>query len=315
MYLWKYHAAAAWLTAHESALEDALPGNVAVIERPGRARSLVQVICHTKGEASDLIRHFGGAAERLARDWQKKYLQAEVRAPLRIGRRLVVVAQAEPGQQPQLVIPAAGAFGTGEHASTAMCLRLLEATTRKLPPGWRLLDAGTGTGILALAARRFGAKEVLGLDNDPRAIAHARTNAQLNKIVGAKFLALDLLRWKPPHGFDVVTANLFSDLLIAAAASFHRALRAHGVLIISGILREQAPEVVRAFRGSGFQIEKQRRRGKWVALLCRRRPLDGAGLDVVRQDHPHARASQNEASTAQRLLRIAQCHSSQAKPS
>ncbi len=272
MYLWKYDASAAWLAAHEMTLEEASPGNVAVIERPGRARRRVQVTCRTKAEVTDLIRCFGGAAEQLTRDWRKEYLQAEVRPPLRIGRRLIVVTEGEPGEQPQLIIPAAGAFGTGEHATTAMCLRLLEATTRKLAPGWRLLDAGSGTGILALAAWRFGAGEVLGLDNDPRAVAHAKANARLNRISGAKFLTRDFLRWEPPHRFDVITANLFSELLITAAPSFHRALRAHGVLIISGILREQAPAVVRAFRRFGFRMEKQRRRGKWVALrFCRRR--------------------------------------------
>ncbi len=296
MYLWTFHASAAWLAAHEHALEEASPGNVAVIDRPGRARSIVQLTCATKAEASDLVRRFGGAAERLARDWQKQYQQAKVRAPLRIGRRLVVVPQARPSQQRQLVIPAAGAFGTDDHPTTAMCLRLLEATTRKLPRCWCLLDAGTGTGILALAARRFGAKEVLGLDNDPRAIAHARANARLNKISGAKFLAIDLLRWKLPQPFEVIAANLFSELLIAAAPSFHGALRARGVLIVSGILREQFPTVVRAFRRSGFQIEIERRRGKWVALLCRRRPLGGAEVAVVRQNRPRTRASPSEAS-------------------
>ncbi len=143
----------------------------------------------------------------------------------------------------QLVIPAAGAFGTGEHATTAMSLRLLEETARPLSRGWRLLDAGTGTGILALAARFLGAGEVLGLDNDPRAVAHARQNARLNHVSRARFLAADVLVWKPPVRYDIITANLFSELLIAALPRFRRALRAKGRLIISGILREQAGDV------------------------------------------------------------------------
>lgn len=271
MYLWKYHATAAWLALHESALAEASPAHVVVIAQPNRVRSLVQVTCGTRAEAAALIGRYGGTAERLARDWQKKYLEAEVRAPLRIGRRLVVVTQAVASRDRQLVIPAAGAFGTGEHATTAMCLRLLEAVTRKLPPGWRLLDAGTGTGILALAGRRFGAQEVLGLDNDPRAVAHARANARLNKIRGAKFLALDLLRWKPPHRFELVTANLFSELLIAALPILGRALRPGGLLIASGILREQAPEVLRALDHFDFDLVRKRRRGKWLALLATRK--------------------------------------------
>ncbi len=179
----------------------------------------------------------------------------------------MILTEPDPREKTEpLIIPAAGAFGTGEHATTAMCLRLLEETARGPKAGWTLLDAGTGTGILALAARRFGAQEVLGIDNDPRAVAHARANARLNKIRGVHFQALDFLRWKPARRFDVITANLFSELLIAALPIFRRALSREGTLILSGILREQAPEVARAFRSTGFHLETQRRRGKWIAL-------------------------------------------------
>ena len=137
-----------------------------------------------------------------------------------------------------------------------MSLRLLEEATRKLPPGWRLLDVGTGTGILALAARRLGASEVLGLDIDPRAVAHARQNARLNHIARTKFIAADVLRWKPLARYEIVTANLFSELLIATLPGLQRALRANGCLIVSGILREQGVPVIRALSRAQFRIEK-----------------------------------------------------------
>ncbi len=269
MYLWKYQATSPWLAAHETELEQNWPGLVAVIDRPGRARFLVQVTCRTRAEGALLVRRFGGITESLGKDWQKKYLAAAAHAPLRIGARLVVVSESQTaGSAPQLVIPAAGAFGTGEHATTAMSLRLLEEVTRDFAAGWRLLDAGTGTGILALAARRFGAAEVLGLDNDPRAIAHARSNARLNKISRATFTTADVLRWKPNDRFEIITANLFSELLIEALPNFRRALRAGGPLIASGILRAQAAEVVRALAENSFVVQTTRRRGKWVALLA-----------------------------------------------
>ena len=131
---------------------------------------------------------------------------------------------------------------------------------------YALGNAGTGTGILALAGRRFGATEVLGIDNDPRAIAHALANARLNKIRGTKFQTVDFLRWKPPQRYEVITANLFSELLISALPLFQRALQRAGTLILSGILRAQGPEVLRALRRSGFDLTTQRRRGKWIAL-------------------------------------------------
>ncbi len=265
MYLWKFHASAAWLESNQDALDRL--GNVAIVERPGRARSLVEVTCTRRTAVTALKHRFGGSVEDV-RDWEKKYLAAKPRPPLRIGRRLVVLAEAAPPDRTQLIIPAAGAFGTGEHVTTAMCLRLLEEATRSWDVGWSMLDLGSGTGILALAARRFGASEVLGLDNDPRAIAHAQANARLNKIRDARFVRQDLLRWEPSRRSDIITANLFSELLIAAAPNLRRALRSEGRLIVSGILREQAASVVRALRNSELKIEEHRRRGKWVAFRC-----------------------------------------------
>src|SRR5262249_9123471 len=191
--------------------------------------------------------------------------------PIRIGRRLEIVSLT-PRHAPErvtLVIPAADAFGTGGHATTAMSLRLLEQVTRKMDAGWRLLDAGSGTGILALAARRLGARASLGLDNDPRAVINARHNARLNRITRTKVLVADILRFQTTERYEVVTANLFSELLIAALPGFRRALLPEGLLILSGILREHSDSVLSALDRNGFQLEKKRRRGKWIALSAR----------------------------------------------
>src|SRR4030095_1910141 len=102
-------------------------------------------------------------------------------------------------------------------------------------------------------------------------VAHARQNARLNHISRARFMATDLLQWMPSARYEVVTANLFSELLIAALPTFHRALRATGCLIASGVLREQAESVARALRRARFHLEEQRRRGKWIALLATRK--------------------------------------------
>ena len=273
MILWQKHASAEWLAANELSLLEFAPDDLAIISRPGQRRSLLQIPCRQRSRAEKLVHKFGGRARLLPPDWAQPQ---KARAPIRVGRRLLIVSDpAETTERAQLVIPTAGAFGTGEHATTAMSLRLLEETTRPLSRGWRLLDAGTGTGILALAARFLGAGEVLGLDNDPRAVAHARQNARLNHVARARFVAADVLRWKPTARYDLITANLFSELLIAALPRLQCALQAHGQLIISGILREQAAAVESALLRRGFAIQKKRRRGKWVALLCR--PRGGSG--------------------------------------
>ena len=275
MNLWQKQATPQWLAANELLLEEIAGSDLAVISRPGTLRSLVQVICRRRAQRENLIREFGGVVRPIPRDWLKTARSNQAHAPIRIGRHLEIVSQRTPslatGSITQLVVPAAGAFGTGEHATTAMSLRLLEEISRNLPPGWRSLDAGTGTGILALAARRLGACDVLGLDNDPRALAQARQNARLNRISRARFIAADLLRWKPSARYEVVTANLFSELLIDGLPTFRQALRAKGYLIASGILHGQAEAVARALRRNAFQVEKLRRHGKWIAFLAARK--------------------------------------------
>lgn len=271
MLLWQKQASAEWLAANEFSLQEIAGNELAIISRPGQKRSLVQVPCRKRNLAGNLVRNFGGTARQLPRDWGQPQI---AHPPIRVGRRLEIVSETaghEPNERKQLVIPAAGAFGTGEHATTAMSLRLLEETTRTLPRGWRLLDAGTGTGILALAARFLGAGEVLGLDNDPRAIYHARQNARANRVAHAKFVAADVLQWQPTARYDIITANLFSELLISALPIFRRALLADGRMIISGILRAQGPAVERALRHRRFQVERLRRRGKWIALFASRK--------------------------------------------
>jgi len=148
-----------------------------------------------------------------------------------------------------------------------MTLRLLEQVTRGMERGWSLADLGTGSGILALAARHFGAATVIAIDNDPTAISTARANARLNGIRRVDFQLADVRRWRPKGKVDVVTANLFSELLIETTPRLSRFLAGGGQLIVSGILRSQESEVSRALRRTGFQIIERRRRGKWVALL------------------------------------------------
>ena len=272
MYLWERYATAPWLAANEWRLEEIAPGAVAIISHPDRARSLVQVACKTEAQASRLMRRFQGSTERLPRRWQESFLQHDVGPPIRIGKRLLIVANARgtlaATKEKQLVIPAAGAFGTGAHATTAMCLRLLERTTPTFRNKWKLLDLGSGTGILALAACLLGATGAVGIDNDPRAVVIAQKNARLNEIEGARFINSDLLKWTPRTRYEVITANLFSELLIAALPIIKRSLKRKGCIILSGILRDQIDRVVCALRATGFSVEKLRRRGRWIALLA-----------------------------------------------
>ncbi len=164
-----------------------------------------------------------------------------------------------------ILIPASIAFGTGEHATTAMSLRFLERLTRKSKKGWSLADLGTGSGILAVAAKRFGAGRVIGIDIDPEAISIAKANARLNKIDDVDFHLADVCRWKPARAWDIIAANLYSALLIEILPE----LRRSNWLILSGVLCTQEKEFLRPLRRARIEIVKIKRRGKWIAALCR----------------------------------------------
>ena len=165
----------------------------------------------TGSELEKIRRRFGGTIEKLPRNWLRKFLRGQKPKPLKIGKRLVIVSStASRRMKRTLVIPAGAAFGTGEHMTTAMSLRMLESLTRKsLVRGaqcgtrgrvpdkeFSLLDLGTGSGILALAAARFGAKRIIAIDHDPIAIATAKENARRNKIEQVDFRVADVRKWQ-----------------------------------------------------------------------------------------------------------------------
>ena len=232
----------------------------------------------TRNEAETLLKEFGGAV-RVARPLTRKELEPKPRPPLRVRGMLLVVstekelalAAKQHPKIPALLIPATVAFGTGEHATTATCLRLLADVAKELRGAeWDALDIGTGSGILALAARIFGARKVEAGDFDPTAVRVAKENAVANNIRGVHFARSDVLKWSAPRRWPVVVANVFSTTLIQAAPRIARAVEKGGRLILSGILRGQAPEVAAAFASRGFSVERAVRKGKWVTLLTRR---------------------------------------------
>jgi len=284
MYLWRKSATPRWLDAHEAALRAKVNAKLVVIEQPDRKNLQVEVCCKSVTQARQLVGQFGGRIEKLPHDWLYRFSREQKTKPIKIGKRLVIsnvggtlvsrlrTRQRKSGHKgpSHLVIPAGAAFGTGDHATTAMSLRLLEEGSRKLKPGWSLVDLGTGSGILALAAKCFGAQRVIAMDNDAQAIATARENARMNRIDDVSFRIGDVRRWRSAHKVDIVTTNLFSELLIEILPRLKRSLKHNGRMILSGVLRTQEREFRRAMRAQKVNIMKVRRRGKWVAMLAKR---------------------------------------------
>ncbi len=191
--------------------------------------------------------------------------------PQKVGRRLLVTPPwIPPPETPRGVvfIEPAMAFGTGTHETTRCCLEFIEELCAGTVPA-RALDVGTGSGILAIGLARLGVREVLALDNDPVALKAADANLKLNGLDGVITLTgMSLGRVR--RRFPLVVANIILETLLPMAPSLTRCVAARGALILSGLLRAQAPAVVRRFEG--FRLERRKDRNEWSTLLLRKPP-------------------------------------------
>ncbi|MEM4409064.1 MAG: 50S ribosomal protein L11 methyltransferase [Candidatus Caldarchaeum sp.] len=185
--------------------------------------------------------------------------------PCRIGRHLVIIPFKENAldydQEKDIVIliEPGQAFGTGEHPTTQLCLELLE---KHLKPNMRVLDVGTGSGILAIAAKKLGAREVIATDIEATAIEIARENAAKNNVEITCLLTQQVPK---EEGFDLVVANLFSSTLIRLSSSLCHAIIPKGVLIVSGVISQNWNEVRRSLECDGVELLSTYSRDGWVA--------------------------------------------------
>jgi ribosomal protein L11 methyltransferase len=165
------------------------------------------------------------------------------------------------------------AFGTGTHETTRGCLEMLEKYWPPKAAQPALLDVGTGTGILAIAALRLApAARVVGFDVDPEAITVAEENAEINEVTDALELEVNKLSFYAGQEFDVVLANLTADVITDLAPDFPHVAKGQGVLIVSGILREQGDDVLATLSRCSFDLLESKPDGEWVtfALRCQK---------------------------------------------
>jgi ribosomal protein L11 methyltransferase len=190
--------------------------------------------------------------------------------PLRVGRNLLIVPtweDFEPLADDLVIrIDPGMAFGTGGHETTRLCLELLEGVMAncQLPPD--LLDLGTGSGILAMAAALLGAQYILALDIDPEAVKVAEENIMLNKLSQMITCATTPIESLDKQ-FNVVLANILAEELVRLAPNLSDCLVEHGYLILSGILTEKESLVRQGFSSSEFKYISTLQSGEWVALL------------------------------------------------
>jgi ribosomal protein L11 methyltransferase len=212
-------------------------------------------------------------------DWARR--SQENLGPITVGRIIVAspwAANHRPSaisHQPLailIVIAPSMGFGTGHHATTRLCLAALQAIDLR---GQTVLDVGTGSGVLAIAAERLGAKRAIGIDNDPDAIQSARENLEVNPAVHRVTFDIDDLTAGPERSgrissgpADVVTANLTGALLVRCASALLATVRTGGTLILSGLLAHERDTVCRAFAPAPVVWEREE--DGWIGLAMKK---------------------------------------------
>lgn len=197
--------------------------------------------------------------------WKKFY------KPFRAGKTLVVKPTWEhydalPGDRIIEIDPGM-AFGSGTHETTGMCLELLEEVVQS---GQRVIDVGTGSGILAIGAALLGAGDVLAIDIDPTAVKVARENVEHNRLQGTITTLEGNLLEKVDAQCELCVANIIADVICMFAQPLTQHIVPGGLFICSGIIKEREEDVRQALADADYTILKICRKGEWVAMLARR---------------------------------------------
>ena len=209
------------------------------------------------------VRTAGVAQEDWQNGWRKYY------HPMEIGRRLAVVPswQAYDTDRVKLLLDPGLAFGTGGHETTSLCLEALDELTAG---GERVLDIGTGSGILAIAALKLGAACAEGVDIDPVAVRTACENAALNGVAGQFTGLVGDLSDKASGTYQIITANIVANAIISLAPAVPGLLAEGGHFIASGIIDTRAQEVAEALAKAGLTIAQRKDKRGWVCFVCTR---------------------------------------------
>ena len=240
------------------------------VRGPGKGEAILVAYFDSRAAAStardELVHSFPAARAQIAdvedRDWSSEW-KALIKS-VQIGRLWVGPpweADAAPKDKVRLIIEPKMAFGTGDHPTTSLCLAAVDAFMAA-HPGASVLDVGTGTGVLAIAAKKLGAARVVGIDNDPTSVVLAKENAELNGTP-----ELELSEKTLPHvpgRFDLVLANILANTLVELAP--HLAPKVGARLVLAGVIAHQREQVESAYRALGFPPAAVTSQGEWIRL-------------------------------------------------
>lgn len=230
------------------------------------AEALVFLKERLKGEGIPFEIETGGIDDS---DWNenwKKYFH-----PIEIGKKLAVVPSWEKYDNREnrtvLNIDPGAAFGTGTHATTSLCLELLQDY---IDGDTKILDIGCGSGILSLAGVLLGAGHALGIDIDPQSVKTAIENAEINGISDKVDFRVGDLATDVRGTYDVICANIVADVIIRLLPDAGRFMAERAVMIISGIIDIRREDILGAVRENGFRIAAERCRDNWYAFVLKK---------------------------------------------
>lgn len=204
--------------------------------------------------------------EEWATAWKKYY------NPVKISEKFTIVPTwetYEPVSSDELIIELdpGMAFGTGTHPTTVMCIQALE---KYVKPGDTVIDVGTGSGILSIAAAMLGAKSVRALDLDPVAVDSAKINVKLNKVQHIVTVSQNNLLDRIEERANVIVANILAEIILRFVDDAYRLLENNGYFITSGIIQAKKQEVKEGLMKAGFTIEESLVMEDWVAFIARK---------------------------------------------
>ena len=222
-------------------------------------------LLHTRLAASELAYKLDAAGVE-QEDWEtgwKAYYHA-----LTLGERLAIVPSWEEFDTDRVVIrlDPGMAFGTGTHETTALCLTVLDELVKG---GERMLDIGTGSGILAIAALKLGAREADGIDIDPMCVRTAGENAELNGVNEHFRVLIGDLSDKAEGQYDLVTANIVANAILHLAPAVPALMAPGATFIASGIIDTRRDEVTAGLAAAGLTVTRVLEDNGWVAILCK----------------------------------------------
>ncbi|MCH4168874.1 MAG: 50S ribosomal protein L11 methyltransferase [Streptococcaceae bacterium] len=221
-------------------------------------------------EIGDFSVHLDALAEEnWANSWKQYFL------PTRVSRYLTIVPswtdyQPLAGDEKKIILDPGMAFGTGTHPTTVLSMQALES---KLRGGEKLIDVGTGSGVLSITASILGAKQILATDIDEVAVKVANENIALNPVANIKVQASDLLK-QIEFDADMIVANILADILVDLMSDAFRLLKNQGYLILSGIIQDKLPLVEASYLKNGFVLEEKSQIGEWVCLILKKTTID-----------------------------------------